>query len=255
MRKSGVISITTSLFLGIAVVQKETADLVSDSRGEAASWEGHNFKNVKIYHLRSRAIHSDPFSYNYFYEFPFTAVIFRESGWTVDLVRARAERAAQIFSACGVQFANVKIVEADVRRDWLDGDYPVSSRQDWQNGKIATITQATPELERPITYFIRAFKDQVSAISIANRANEGTMPALGSVWLTTKLNQIHAYLNPDYETLAHELFHVLTNSQDHLNFRNLMASTWANLSPELTERQCESLRRGLYTRPTPKRRH
>ena len=154
-------------------------------------------------------------------------VLFAGSGWEVEELTELIAQLAQTYAQCGVHLVHVRWRQMAVREQWLD----YSSRS-------ARQLVSTLAIERPAAFLVRDTRQHPAFDAEAIGAgNSRTRPELqDTVWLTRALP--HPAVG-----LAHELYHVLTNSGAHDSRpNNLMRADSAPGNTRLEEDQCRAMR-------------
>lgn len=154
-------------------------------------------------------------------------VLLAGSGWEVEELTALIAQVAQTYAQCGVHLARVRWRKMAVQEQWLDFSSQ-SARQ----------LASTLAIERPAAFLVRDTRQLPAFDAEAIGAgNSRTRPELrDTVWLTRALP--HPAVG-----LAHELFHVLTDSGAHdLRANNLMRADSAPGNIQLEPDQCRAMR-------------
>lgn len=165
-------------------------------------------------------------------------VALEKSGWDKSSIASTVEQAADILAQCGIVLTDPRLLTIEVSSYLLD----------LSTGTAKTLVEAM-ELPSPTAYFVRDTRMEIPFDAQAfGRANIKTRPWLrDSVWLTAPSK------DPGV-VLAHELFHVLTDSGEHVtDAGNLMLDITQPQNTTLTSSQCElankiGLTNGLLTR-------
>lgn len=153
------------------------------------------------------------------------------SQWTLERIRQSLEFAARTLGQCGIEFAPITVTSATVPEHL----------QDLATGTSYTVMQAlrrSGPMRRLTVVFARDTRMAVPFDAEAfGRANSRSRAWLqDSVWLTSVIGD-------EGIALAHELFHVLANSGEHVaDAGNLMQARTSGENTALSESQCHRAR-------------
>jgi hypothetical protein len=181
----------------------------------------------------------------------------KDSPWTRKHISQNIELASEVFSQCGVkliidEIETVRQVPGVVTFD-LEG-YEDPNEPHEENSAL----DMAQKYNRPnvtTVYFLESFdplSGNISATAVPPMRvkHPDQKPALNSVWMTYKSEVLRnakpseGGINPGYNILAHELGHVLLNT-DHViehYVHNLMHEQSQNRNGRLTIEQCERVR-------------
>ncbi|MFK7855728.1 MAG: S8/S53 family peptidase [Granulosicoccus sp.] len=158
-------------------------------------------------------------------------VLVLDEGWSIDDVSAVLDEAAEILSVCNVHFSDVKIRLIDAP-EYL---------RDLESGSAKTLMDAVrlsgPQRRTTAVFANDTRMSRPFDAEAFGRGNTRTRPWLtDSVWLTLALKDRGI-------ALAHELFHVLSNSGQHSDATgNLMLARTTGNNRALSQDQCHSAR-------------
>lgn len=247
-----------------------TADLNApcascDAQGNAwkERWTREGWKN-----LSSQRIHwkeSTPKNYDckkFSHEFTPTFVVARKAGWTEASIRDHLSETAKIYSQCGIRVGSTNVIWDDETPQGLDLD----------SGKAVKLSMRTPIESKPVVFFVRVPGMAYDAMLKENRADSAYAFAARSfsdprTEAYRKSAQDTAYMGIEidtpeyrksrnfhsrYDTVAHELAHILCNC-DHVDGPedNLLQSYEGLMSGKIKPAQCETFRKSPLTRPLP----
>lgn len=202
----------------------------------------------------------------YTHEAPLSIHISNESNWTKEIVQEHLEEAARIYAQCGVKLSvkssqNINAPE-EVYFD-LEG---YDSQDDTRPKESALELVKNHSTKKHINlYFIHSFDPyyySVSATAVPKiRVKQIDQKiAENTAWITNKVQydrqftQAEGGFAPDYNVLAHELGHILLNS-DHVtdhSVHNLMHESMYSLNGRLTKSQCKKIKESpLLVKLTP----
>ncbi len=157
---------------------------------------------------------------------PFTMVLTRDAGWHLDDVHTAVSGAAQILAQCGVAFGSVAVEHIDVPQ-----------RLRYYDTRKALELMAAVQPAAPSAWFVRdtLMENAYQAETIGHANSRNRRPLTGSLWLTRHLQQTGL-------ALAHEIYHLLTDSGRHSTISgNLMNASISKDNTQLEDWQCQRL--------------
>jgi hypothetical protein len=162
-----------------------------------------------------------------------TLVLFRNTGWTEDRVKAQVSRASEIYKQCGIELSEVKLVIANAPSGIIDVSY--NNRDDER------ISRSTPESKKPIVYFVRSNAEGQTAYSWGASVEKPSRARFNTIWMTDDIDKSYKEVHdPSYNVLAHEIGHILCGcSHFPGDEKNLMAGKINLLNDRLNQTQCE----------------
>lgn len=156
-----------------------------------------------------------------------TLIIFRDTAWNPETILDATKNMAPLLAQCGV-----RIVAAELRQ------FAAPSRFRYYQTPVSRELARLAPVPRPAIYFVADTLNRPAFDAEAiGRANSENRPELAdTIWVAAGTRDLHA-------ALAHELFHVLTDSGAHSDEpHNLMQSETAPGNTHLTESQCARMR-------------
>lgn len=193
----------------------------------------------------------------YTHEIPLRVVTIANSSWKPADVNDQLNAAAEVYAQCGVKL----VIESSLLEKNYSGEvsfdlegYSDPSEPHEPNGSLA-LASAYVKPSLPTLFFMESFDPQFANISATAMPLERIQyadqkPALNSVWISFEVQRIFGLSpeeggnNPGYSVVAHELGHVILNSDHETNpqFFNLMHESPLNLNGRLTLQQCHKIR-------------
>lgn len=219
-----------------------------EATSEKRRWELAGFDNAKINKVPLQEIYGQNSSTPKFtHQFDLTIVRFRNSEWTDEMIMHRLRRTARIYQTCGVKIGEIKFVDSDAPNNRVDLRNDTYTKNSAVGGNY-DIAKITPSEDRPIVYFFRSFSDGVIANTCPSYRCKDE-PLENTAWMTTDDNEDYRRAIPHYETLAHELGHLLMNTA-HVtgDESNLMQGSYYRLNDKLTKDQCRDVKESELVR-------
>ena len=169
-----------------------------------------------------------------------TLISFSDTAWNSETILAATRNIAPLLAQCGV-----RIVAAELRQ------LAAPPRFRYYQTPVSRELARLAPVPRPAIYFVADTLNRPAFDAEAiGRANSGNRPELAdTIWVAAGTRDLHV-------ALAHELFHVLTDSGAHSDeANNLMQTETAPENTRLSDTQCVRLRamaerNGLLTRLT-----
>ena len=161
------------------------------------------------------------------HELRLTLISFRDTAWDPDTILAATRNLAPLLAQCGV-----RIVAAELRQ------LAAAPRFRYYQTAVARELARLVPVPRPAIYFVVDTLNRLAFDAEAiGRANSGNRPELAdTIWVAAGTRDLHV-------ALAHELFHVLTDSGEHSDeSNNLMRPDTTPENTRLTASQCAQMR-------------
>lgn len=194
-------------------------------------------------------------------------VLFRNTGWTKEVIEAHLKRTNEIYAQCGIRMGEFQFIESDAFQGKLD----IQERWNY-DGDDLLISKATPAQKRPVIYLMRDILPGNSG------AREGAFTnivnfwvplapiAQNTIWISNIINnesygQYHDMTDdgksvlktrdPSYNVVAHEIAHLLADMghETELKEKNLLNGSSELLGEHLLPRQCERFKKSPMLRP------
>jgi len=209
-----------------------------------SEWKKAGFGNPKIHSIDTNDYYTAS-KVKFTHQFPLTMVLFRNTGWNLDLLKQRAKRVAEIYSQCGIKLSSVNIVESDPFNGWLDVDGEENWRERWESRELK-IARATPTPQRPVIYYFRNFlDDDIYCASSWYKGFKKGPPQDDTSWFSAcDLDPKYAVPDKSFSLEAHELGHLLTNDGHRENGKkNFLARDKNFYNDHIDPDQCETMKK------------
>lgn len=187
-----------------AVDQLEAIDSPENNRcWDAKLWDENGFGKVVFKDVIISPVET---SVPMTHEVRFTAIMFRVAGWDETKVQAAFQRAAEVYTQCGIRVLPPRLVIADSPEG-----------QVLSTDSVKRIARDTPaNLPKPWVYFISqplGVDDKVENAYAYTRDVGVANSHYDTIWMgsITNTNRYKIDRDPSYSTLAHEMAHVLGN--------------------------------------------
>jgi len=171
-------------------------------------------------------------------EFKFTAIFFRDSGWTRDILIKRIRKLARVYAQCRIRMNPIHLIKVDAPDGILDFEH---DGRGFVNRKVTKTYYAKflPQIYRPAQLFIRSFTNGTTGTSARDEWAKGTvLTNLTWVSFKTQSPEYIAKRHPRYVVEAHEVGHLLTNSgHTYSNEPNIMNAKGGDLRTDRFNRQ------------------
>jgi len=215
-------------------------------KSEKKAWERGGFSKVKIYHLNADRFATENEVQQFTHKFALTVVLIRESGWTINLALENFQKAYEIFAQCGVKLNKIKLVIGHAPLKHRVADFGIL-------GIDRFIALNTPPTLHPIVYlmedtnmyFIETLNIHNPHMSYAYFEKVKSFPELvNTTWVSSFINMnSEKRLRAGYNSLAHELGHILLNDGHVLEKIPNLMSEYVDLgNNKLTKKQCEKIK-------------
>ncbi len=199
----------------------------------------------------------------YTHEFNLELLYLNESKWTPRIIQEHLEEAAAVYAQCGVKL-NTKQPQAIAGNPevWFDLEGYSDDEDEIPEGSTLHYSAKYPAKEAIRVFFIHSFdpvyaKISATAVPPLRVTQADQKVALNSIWITNQIEYDRGF-GPEeggypagYNVLAHELGHVLMNT-NHVNdysVHNLMHESMYSLNSDLTLEQCEKIKTSKLVRP------
>jgi hypothetical protein len=155
---------------------------------------------------------------------------------------------SEVFASCGIRIdrAQLAIVQSPTGAAEIDSPY---------GGRDLTLARQTPAIPKPIIYFVGEVKSGDTGWSGAEYW-VGSNALLNTAWLSSAiLSPVYKRnIQPGYSTAAHELAHLLTNSE-HVRdgSHNILGADRYTANDRITPQQCAMMKRSRLVTPLPTR--
>lgn len=175
---------------------------------------------------------------------PLKVFITSSSVWDDSAVLAEMRQVNQIFSRCGFGFSEIEINSIETNTPSFD------------KSEVADLVKATDRESKRFAqelslFFIKQVHGRlakVSPLGVSWGRKDSVAKSYANFAVITdralKIKNQH-YYSEDYSILAHELGHILLNT-NHVDFKNLMAGQVALLDGSLTSEQCRQINSDPY---------
>ena len=178
-------------------------------------------------------------------------IVILKGKWTPEKVYKRFKKLRKIYEQCrvGVVISSLKEVEWKYSGLGLYYDLDDDYTERYHDGTLQLLTDLNIQ-SRPLAIFLDSFDEYMPKMATAFPLLKMVKqtPALNTLWITDKVNdKDYLKLEPDsYSVFAHELGHLLLNDT-HLYGpdANLMHHQLSMLNDQLSEKQCERIRKNL----------
>jgi hypothetical protein len=187
------------------------------------------------------------------YETDLSFVLFRETGWTEELVRSHLSGFAEVYLQCGVRVSNIAIfVPSRLKLPPKLSKYKMDDPS-----SILQLAEKTTELPRPLIYLVGDFSDSeaspFSRVTFTDMTSPIPAALESTLWFPMYVNSaeyIEERKNSPYSVLAHELTHIFTLDGDHNNdpIPNLM-TIYRRRTNLLTPQFCQQILKSKFIKP------
>ncbi|MEW6056518.1 MAG: hypothetical protein AB1540_07870 [Bdellovibrionota bacterium] len=232
------------------------------SDDEQKKWATH-FNNPTISTLNSNEI--SPLFAEYTHEFSITAVIARNSGWTLGEVKTRLLYAAEIYSQCKVRVSQIKFVVVDAPpglRFLSRTENPFATTEGYEvqveRGSDSMLAVSIPETEKPVLFYWEDVESRAGpAYAQSAYANKLEPKLAGTAYFSfvRTLNNEEFYRPYQKHGTrivdAHELAHLLVDFDHQEEPKNILSGWHYNMSEKILDWQCEAIRRSPLVRLIP----
>lgn len=209
------------------------------SLSEKSKWSDAGFKNTDIISISTPPIREP--SKKITHEFNPSLVMFRNTGWSLDLIQKHLQKVNEIYSQCGIRVGTSKFIMVDPPNNWLDVGPEIN---------LSLVTM-TPVINKPIVYFVRSSLEGHAAYAFTGTGNTCNEIVCGTAWITDDINspQRIGMYKANYSTVAHELAHILGDS-DHVKdgSTNILADSFDKLDGTINPQQCEKFKNSNLVR-------
>ena len=231
---------------------------------EKTAWENAGFSNPEFMTVATKA---DDFSKKYTHELTMSLVMFRYkseivetvdvvdmsqdeiktikmdlkiSGWTPEILKNSMRRVAEIYSQCGIKIDHVKLVVVDAPDQLVNVD------------SFEKMVSKIPVTPRPTLFFTRERleNDAAGHAYTMDKENLFGSVTVNTAWIAGIVNTAyHKNLHIEqkqegYSTVAHELAHLLANSE-HINSddgMNLLGGSPEQQNSHIRREQCDAMK-------------
>lgn len=173
-----------------------------------------------------------------------TAVVFKDTSWSMGEVKQRFRKLTRIYGKCGIQVTKMDVIETHYPNDWVDPN----EKLEQIDGKIATMV---PQNERPIFFYTKSNRDKKWAYSYYSPSAPKALGKRDTAWITSDVKTPEgSAFGSEVSTEAHELAHILTKS-GHVKDekKNILAEKTHLVSDEITPDQCRSMKKHSSVQP------
>lgn len=171
---------------------------------------------------------------------PLELVMLRGSAWGPETVYPHIERAQRIFAACDIQFNPVRLITLDA---------PEFSRTPPHDQELV---EAHPPASHPAIYFFEGSGSEAYGEDFSPTAPRRVLEY--TAWIGSHINtpEYVRARSPSYDTVAHEIAHLLCNC-GHVapGIPNLLSGQAELVNDQVTPEQCEQFRASPLVRAIP----
>lgn len=233
--------------VGQAFAELQAIDTPENNRcWDPVLWNENGFGKVVFKNVPLSEIQSDvPITH----EVRFTAIMFRIAGWDETKIQAAFQRAAEVYTQCGIRVLPPKLVIADSPEGQVLNLTQVKD--------IAKLTPAN--LPKPWIYFVSQplGVDEKVENAYAFTKDVGLINShYDTIWMGsfTNTSRYKSERDPSYSPLAHEMAHVLGNYQHFPGpEKNILNSDPVGLANDhIRPEQCAEFKKHEAVRPISK---
>lgn len=164
--------------------------------------------------------------------FNITAIMMKNSGWTIQEVKAELLKASEIFHKCDISIRKINTVTLPSSNKNLDYGFSEA---------LELVNRLPKELEQPWIIFFRYSKQENKAFSkTLNGAKEKQKYNYSFISHEVTEPEYRKIRNVKASTVAHELAHIILNSEHISDSKtpNILASSYKFIDDSFTQDQC-----------------
>ncbi len=205
-------------------------------------WDVAGFKNSQFSYLSLSSFYKKLSHIDFTHQFKLNAVVFRNSGWTKNILFTHIENMALIYSQCGLKVSNITLIDVDDIPFIIDDD---STLKD----ELIDIAKLIPIKERPIAFFVESLVSNIFGIAYNpyNIQIDSEDEILKNLLFISKKSQdplVITSRDEGYNIFAHELGHLFCDCGHKSGLdANIMSYKPSFRSDVLTSTQCEYMKR------------
>jgi hypothetical protein len=147
--------------------------------------------------------------------------------WTSEYIVFELKKTASILKKCGIKLTNIKL-------------YTMNS-VDIENSNTDSYGGISRIIGKPTVFFIPNGDHKFVGAAYTEKYHKDQLDLVNTAWI------VEAAYIPDennYSTIAHELFHLLTNQgHNQENVRNILSSSTDYLGSDVDPAQCDAAQR------------
>ncbi len=163
---------------------------------------------------------------------PLDLIVLKNGAWGPETVYPHVERAQRIFARCGIRFAPVKIDYAEA---------PGFARRPPFDQELAEAVM--PGHAKPALFFFDGAGSEAYGEDFSDSSPRKILEYTG--WIASQINtpDYVKARHPAYDTVAHEIAHMLCNcGHTSPGLPNLLSGQAEFVNDEVTPQQCEQFR-------------
>lgn len=201
-----------------------------------------DFKNIQALTMKAAVTENSKFATH---EVSLSIVMFRDTGWSLELIQKHMNRVAQIYEQCHMRLAPLKVL-------LVDAPQGQENIEPWSE-EDARLAEIPLPLSKPILYFVHSSKHMmgwagapfwIEYLKLNGLKNADSLT--DTIWITSGINAASytSKMNSSYNTVAHEIAHILGNAE-HLvaGGQNLLSATSDLASDTITAQQCQQFKK------------